>query len=67
MNSVITQILKNHRPELTERELNEIDLALFYKENLAHGTDGHSRLILIAKLAELLCTSELLYSQDGSK
>lgn len=37
--------------ELTERELKEIQLALYYESDLAHGTDGHNRIILLAKLA----------------
>lgn len=36
---------------LTEREINEIKLCMFYAENLKHGTDGHSRMILVASLA----------------
>lgn len=42
-------------PTFTERELKEIYFALMYAYNFSHGTDGHNRLILIAKLAEL-CT-----------
>ena len=38
--------------EITGRELSEIKLAIFYEEKLYHGTDGHSRLMLIAKLAK---------------
>lgn len=36
---------------LTEREINEIRLCMFYVENLKNGTDGHSRMILMASLA----------------
>lgn len=36
---------------LTEREINEIKLCMYYVENLSHGTDGHSRMILVASLA----------------
>lgn len=36
---------------LTEREISEIKLCMFYAENLKHGTDGHSRMILVASLA----------------
>ena len=39
--------------ERTHRQLNEIHLALFYKQILAgYGTDGHHRLMLIASDAE---------------
>lgn len=34
------------------RELKEIKHALYYKQNLAHGTVGHNMLMLIAKMAE---------------
>ncbi len=36
--------------EYTDRELKEIILALVYADDFQHGTDGHNRLILIAKL-----------------
>jgi hypothetical protein len=35
---------------LTEREQSEIKFALTYFDHFQHGTDGHSRLVLIAKL-----------------
>ena len=38
--------------QLDERELKEIKLALIYADQFAHGTAGHNRLILIAKLAQ---------------
>lgn len=38
--------------ELTERERKEIVLAVFYDTALDHGTAGHNRLKLIAKLAK---------------
>lgn len=38
--------------KFTERELKEIFFALTYANGFAHGTDGHNRLMLIAKLAE---------------
>lgn len=40
--------------EFTERELNEIKLALFYVKCCGHGTAGHNRLELIAKMAKEL-------------
>jgi hypothetical protein len=39
---------------LNERELKEVNFCREYAKNFAHGTDGHSRLMLIAKMAELL-------------
>ena len=37
---------------MEEREINEIVLATFYAASLHHGTAGHNRLMLIAKLAK---------------
>lgn len=54
---------------LNERQIKEMYLALFYAEKLGHGTDGHNRLILIAKLARQLGferRGEYLY-QDGAQ
>ena len=42
------------RLQLTEREVKEICLCIVYAEDLAHGTDGHGRMLLIAKLAKAL-------------
>lgn len=41
---------------LTEREQKEVMFARMYAEDFGHGTDGHSRLMVIAKLAEQLDT-----------
>jgi hypothetical protein len=35
---------------LTEREQSEVKFSLAYFDHFQHGTDGHSRLVLIAKL-----------------
>lgn len=40
--------------QLTEREVKEIDLALYYERRCNHGTAGHNRLMLIAKLASAM-------------
>lgn len=40
--------------QLTEREAAEVHFAKLYAQHYHHGTDGHSRLMLIARLAELL-------------
>lgn len=40
--------------ELTDRERKELEFARTYTEMYNHGTDGHNRLNLIAKLANLL-------------
>jgi hypothetical protein len=37
---------------ITQRELDEIALARIYANRFHHGTDGHNRLILIAKLSK---------------
>lgn len=36
------------------REMREIKLALFYAKHCNHGTAGHNRLMLIAKMAVAL-------------
>ncbi len=40
--------------ELTDRETEEVRFATLYAEEFNHGTDGHNRLNLIAKLTRLL-------------
>lgn len=39
---------------LSERDLSEMHFARLYAAEFHHGTDGHSRLMLLAKLAEML-------------
>lgn len=46
--------VENWRELLTERERAEVSLAETYKASYQHGTDGHNRLVLIAKMAETL-------------
>lgn len=46
--------------ELDDRQRKEVELARVYAARFAHGTDGHGRLLLIAKLAELLDRGSLL-------
>lgn len=53
--------------KLTERQIKEMIFALIYAEQFGHGTEGHNRLLLIAKLAQALGLTEQrgrLY-QDG--
>jgi monomeric isocitrate dehydrogenase len=45
--------------ELDERQRHEVRFAQLYADTFAHGTDGHHRLLLIAKLADLLDKQEL--------
>lgn len=40
--------------ELDERQRQEVRMALEYEGRFNHGTDGHNRLLLIAKLTQLL-------------
>lgn len=42
----------------SERERAEINFALMYVQQFDHGTDGHSRLHVIAKLARRLSEME---------
>ena len=44
--------------ELDERQRKEIEFARMYADGFAHGTDGHHRLLLIAKLALMLDEAE---------
>lgn len=44
----------NWRDDLTEKEQSELRLAEYYTIFLHHGTPGHSRLMLIHKLATLI-------------
>ncbi len=40
--------------ELDERQQKEVLFARVYAEDFSHGTDGHNRLLLVNKLAQLL-------------
>lgn len=40
--------------QLSDREQREVELANVYATVFAHGTDGHSRLMLIAKLSHII-------------
>jgi len=53
------QEIHNWMELLTERERKEVKFAWAYAANFNHGTDGHSRLLLIAKLADLLIASQV--------
>jgi hypothetical protein len=50
--------------QLDDRQRKELQLARYYAQNLSHGTDGHHRLLLIAKLAEML---DDCYNVHGEK
>lgn len=43
-------------PLLDDRQSLECLLAIEYADRFCHGTDGHSRLVLIARLVRLLVT-----------
>jgi len=43
--------------DLTERDLEEIAFAVDYATKRSHGTDGHLRLRLIAKLSRALAAT----------
>lgn len=44
---------------LDDREWAEICFARLYKNNFSHGTDGHNRLLLLAKLSYFLDQQEV--------
>jgi hypothetical protein len=60
MDRALPEDLPEWLRDFTDRERDEIKFAQVYAVTFAHGTDGHSRLILIAKLADKLNTSELM-------
>ena len=43
---------------LDERQKQEVAFARLYALEFKHGTDGHNRLLLIAKLADMLDKQE---------
>lgn len=43
---------------LDQRQKDEVALARFYAQGTKHGTDGHNRLMLIAKMADMLDDAE---------
>lgn len=47
-------VVDQWRESLSEREQKELLLADFYANKCDHGTPGHVRLMLIAKLASLI-------------
>jgi hypothetical protein len=55
---------KTWRDTLDERELKEVELALLYAKEFHHGTNGHNRLMLIAKLAKMLDEIQQTYEDD---
>ena len=38
----------------TERDIQEIEFAMIYAKDFKHGTDGHNRLLIIARFSFLL-------------
>lgn len=47
------------RDELSEREQKEVIFSMIYAQAFAHGTNGHTDKMLIAKLARLLIDKEV--------
>jgi hypothetical protein len=45
--------------DLSQRERDEINFCMVYSEQFNHGTDGHTRLLMVAKLAKKLDAMEL--------
>jgi hypothetical protein len=43
---------------LDERQQKELEFAELYAADFHHGTDGHNRLLLLAKLSEMLTRIE---------
>lgn len=40
--------------QLTDRERKEVEFCQEYAQNFNHGTDGHSRMLLVARLAQII-------------
>lgn len=53
--------------ELDERQQKEVTLARVYATSFAHGTDGHNRLLLIAKLTDMLNKAEQDRKANGNQ
>lgn len=52
---------------LSERDLKEIAFARLYTQDFSHGTDGHNRLLIVARLANILedqFNASIVPSQD---
>lgn len=52
---------------LDDREWAEICFAREYKEHFKHGTDGHNRLLLLAKLSYFLDHEQVYIPNTGDK
>lgn len=50
--------------QLDERQQKELKFARLYQKDFGHGTDGHHRLLLIARLADML--DEIYRARDDS-
>ena len=51
---IVNPTIADWRDYLDERELKEVGLASVYAKDFAHGTAGHNRLMLIAKMTKIL-------------
>lgn len=40
--------------QLTDRERKEVEFCQQYAQNFNHGTDGHSRMLVVARLAQII-------------
>lgn len=60
--------VKDYEPRwsrnLTERQWQEVKFSQAYIDSFAHGTDGHNRLELIAKMASILTEQEKERGED---
>lgn len=60
-----SELTEWRRDYFDDRQQKEIRLAQVYAEEFGHGTDGHGRLLLINRLAELLDNVSLLLDDQG--
>jgi hypothetical protein len=49
---ILTEIPESLQQSYTEREVQEIRYCMVYAKGFAHGTNGHTERLLIAKLAQ---------------
>ena len=45
--------------KLDERQKKELDFALTYRNSFNHGTDGHTRLLMICRMSDICYDMEI--------
>jgi hypothetical protein len=55
------------RSNFDERELKEITLCRHYYQQLGHGTTGHNRMVIIAKMVSILNNAESIINETDEE